>query len=89
MVWFLRFVIVFTVHVPETDAKALFRKANYLNLSEFHKFQVEVLEHLCLSPFVWAARAAGVSVLLCMWSSELEAGLSMWTCNTLFSGDII
>lgn len=69
MVWFARFVIVFTVHVPETDAKAHFMKEKQQNLLQFHRFHVEAFEQLCLSQFAWAAAVpttlAGLQVLVC------------------------
>lgn len=57
MVWFLRFALVFTVHVAETDAKAYFRNEKLQKHLEFHRYQVEGFEQLCLSPseFAWAA----------------------------------
>lgn len=44
VVWFVRFVIIFTVHVPETDAKAHFRKEKQQTLLVFHGSQAEAVE---------------------------------------------
>lgn len=69
MVWFVRFVIVFTVGVPETDTKAHFRKENHQKFSEFHRLQVEVFKQMCLSQFS-VQQHSQVSVLLCIGPCE-------------------
>lgn len=46
MVWFVRFVIAFTVRVPERDAKTHFRKENQQTLLICHRSQVETFEKL-------------------------------------------
>lgn len=46
MVWFVRFVIAFTVRVPKTDAKTHFRKENQHTLLICHGSWVETFESL-------------------------------------------